>query len=453
MPRLFRLLSQAMRLFLLCLLIALAAAGCGPTLDPDRLDICRSVMPALHPDGTELREIRVAPASLLSGAAVRIDYAAREPEAVRRTHFVICGFERSPHPASVKDLSAVVTEAGEMGEARLYYLKRFWLDPRRQGAVPVPPTGLALNASTAYAAQQAINAIALCSIYSLLATAYSLIYGLVGRINLAFGEIAVIGAYGAIAGVTVAATVGIADPLAGIAIALVCATLLSASWSWLVGRLVVAPLQQRSGQPILVATIAVALAITEMLRITQDARDRWLPPVFHGPLVLAHAEDFAVTVTPAQLCISAIAFAATTCLLLALGRTGLGRRWRAYADDPLAARMFGVSPQALLAVTFALAGANAGLAGWIVAVYYGNVSFSIGLMLSLKALLAALIGGIGRIEGALIGGVAIGLVEAGWSAYFDMTYRDIVVFVLLIALFVIRPGGLLGLSGPRPREM
>lgn len=140
-------------------------------------------------------------------------------------------------------------------------------------------------------------------------------------------------------------------------------------------------------------------------------------------------------------------------LLLALGRTRLGRQWRAVADDPQVARLFGVSPQLLLAVTFALAGANAGLAGWIVAVYYGNVSFSMGLMLSLKALLAALIGGIGRIEGALLGGVVIGLVEAGWSAYFDMTYRDIVVLGLLIALFVLRPGGLFGFAGPQPREV
>lgn len=412
------------------------------------------MLPALHPDGTELREIRVAPARIPERLAVRIDYAAREPDMPRRTHFVICGFEPGPYPARAADLAVVITEDGEMGEARLYYLKRFWLDPRMQ-ADASPPAGPAMNASLAYAAQQGINALALASIYALLATAYSLIYGLVGRINLAFGDVAVVGAYGAIAGVTVAATAGIANPLAGIVIALFCATLLSASWSWLVGRMVIAPLHRRhrAGQPILVATIAVALGITEMLRLTQDARDRWLPPFFHQPLVLAHAGDFAVTVTPVQICVSTIAIVAATGLLLALGRTRLGRQWRAFADDPPAARLFGVSPQVLLAVTFALAGADAGLAGWIVAVYYGNVSFSMGLMLSLKALLAALIGGIGRIEGALLGGVVIGLVEAGWSAYFDMTYRDIVVFGLLIALFVLRPGGLFGFAGPQPREV
>jgi branched-chain amino acid transport system permease protein len=115
--------------------------------------------------------------------------------------------------------------------------------------------------------------------------------------------------------------------------------------------------------------------------------------------------------------------------------------------------MFGVAPQRVLASTFALAGLAAGFAGWIVAVYYGNVSFSMGTVLGLKALLAAIVGGIGRIEGALLGGLLIGLIEAVWSAYFDIASRDLVLFSLLVVMFVLRPGGLLGFSGPSPREV
>jgi len=131
-------------------------------------------------------------------------------------------------------------------------------------------------------------------------------------------------------------------------------------------------------------------------------------------------------------------------------------RWAgngAFADDPVAAMLFGVSPARILSATFILAGFSAGLAGWIIAVYYGNVSSSMGTILGLKALLAAIIGGIGRIEGVLIGGILIGLVEATWSAYFDIGLRDIVVFSILIVMFVLRPGGLLGISGPHVRDV
>lgn len=160
-----------------------------------------------------------------------------------------------------------------------------------------------------------------------------------------------------------------------------------------------------------------------------------------------------MTVTPVQLLVIVAAFAGAFTLLLLIARTSFGRQWRAVADDPLAAAMLGVNPAFVLSTTFVLAGLNAGLAGWIVAVYYGNVSFSMGTILSLKALLAALVGGIGRLEAAFLGGILIGLLEAFWSAYFDIASRDLVVFSLLIAIFVLRPGGLFGDGGPRVREV
>ena len=130
-------------------------------------------------------------------------------------------------------------------------------------------------------------------------------------------------------------------------------------------------------------------------------------------------------------------------------RTRFGRQWRAFADDPGAAALFGVARERLIASTFVLAGLMTGLAGWIVAVYYGNVSFAMGTTLGLKALVAAVIGGIGSVPGAFLGGILVGLIEAGlWSAYFDIAFRDVVVFSLMIVMFVLRPGGLLGFAGP-----
>ena len=169
-----------------------------------------------------------------------------------------------------------------------------------------------LPAGAAYALQQLVNALALAAVYALLATAYSLIYGLVGRINLAFGEIAVLGAYGAIGGVAAAIALGVGDAITGLALAFVLAAAISAGWSVLVGRLVIEPLhaRHRLGQPILIATAAVALSVQEFLRISQGARERWTPPAFNQPIALARAQDFIVTVTPMQIVVACLGLAA-----------------------------------------------------------------------------------------------------------------------------------------------
>jgi branched-subunit amino acid ABC-type transport system permease component len=437
------------------LLLPLCVTGCGRATDNEQLRLCRQVPAVLHPDGTAIRELRVAPAPL-GRSGVRIDYAAREQGAPSRAHFVVCGFGGTTFERDRLDLVAVETAEGLAGEARLLYLKRFLAEAEREGGEPLSRQGLPrLPAAAAYALQQLVNAIALAAVYALLATAYSLIYGLVGRINLAFGEIAVLGAYGAIGGVAAAVALGVGDAIAGLALAFVLAAAISAGWSLLIGHVVVAPLhaRHRQGQPILIATAAVALSVQEFLRISQGARERWTPPVFNQPIALARAEDFIVTVTPMQIVVAILGLAAACGVLLLLGRTRFGRAWRAFADDPGTAALFGVDGKRLLGHTFLLAGLLAGLTGWIVAAYYGNISFSMGAMLGLKALVAAVIGGIGSVPGAFLGGVAVALIEAVWSAYFDITARDIVVFSLLIVVFVLRPGGLLGFAGPKARDV
>jgi branched-chain amino acid transport system permease protein len=126
--------------------------------------------------------------------------------------------------------------------------------------------------------------------------------------------------------------------------------------------------------------------------------------------------------------------------------TPFGRQWRAYADDPLAAEMFGIDPKAIFAKTFALASAMAGLSGFVMTVFYGSVGYGASTALGLKALIAAILGGIGSVPGAFLGGLLIGAFEALWSAMFPIDYRDIAVYSLLAVVLILRPGGILNLS-------
>src|SRR5256885_9384508 len=190
-----------------------------------------------------------------------------------------------------------------------------------------------------------------------------------------------------------AVALGVGDAVAGLALAFVLAAAISAGWSLLVGRVVVAPLhaRHRLGQPILIATAAVALSVQEFLRISQGARERWTPPMFNQPIALARADDFIVTVTPMQIVVAILGLAAAGGVLLLLGRTRFGRAWRAFADDPATAALFGVAGKRLLASTFLLAGVRAGPPGGVVAAHYRHLSFSFGAMLGLEAPGAAVV--------------------------------------------------------------
>jgi branched-chain amino acid transport system permease protein len=439
-----------MRRALLLIAVAALLVGCSSVVDSEQLRLCRDVVPALNPDDAEIRELHYAAG--LPG--IRIDYAARAPGEASRVRYVRCLFGRQTLSADRLDLVAVETESGFLGDARLYFLKRFWLArspgagaaPDREPAVPILPPSLA------YVAQQFINAIALCAIYALLATAYSLIYGITARINLAFGEIAMLGAFGAIGGIALLVTLGLDDPLAGVAVALVAAAAFAGLWSAVIGRTVIAPLhaRHRLGQPILVATAGLALALQELMHVSQGVRERWVPPLFKEPIALARAGTFVVTVTPLQIAVVITTLAAALAMLWLFTRTRFGLSWRAYADDPHTAALLGVDGGRLLSATFVLAGLSAGLAGAVVGVYYGNVSTGLGTMLGIKALIAALLGGIGSVPGAFLGGLLVGLIETAWSAYFDMTLRDMVIYTFLIVLFLLRPGGLFGPATPDP---
>ena len=433
-------------------------SACGVAIDVDQARLCRMTIPALAASEAHisvLQQAQIRAPKEAGGTVLRVDYRyerAGEPAGI---DFAECTFADTSLAGGRAELVGLRTRDGPLAGWQLMLLRRFWLDtPAAALEDPAPVAGaeraIAVSFTTAYAAQQALNALPLAAIYGLLAAAYSLLYGLIGRVNMAFGEFAAIGGYAALMGVLLA---GAAGPLAAIFAACALAGFAAAVHGVAAGRILAPVLRRGHGQQTLIATIGLALALQEYLRLTQGVGLHWVGPIMAQPVALAKADGFVVTVTPAALLTAGVAALAASLLLALLRFSRFGRDWRAYADDPGAAALFGVNPARIVARTFALACALAGLSGAMITLYYGGLGYGASTTLGLKALVAAILGGIGSVGGAFVGGIGIGALEALWSALFPTMYRDVVVYGLLAALLVWRPGGLLGFGDLLPRRV
>jgi branched-chain amino acid transport system permease protein len=369
-----------------------------------------------------------------------VAFTARTPGEEPRDHLAACRFREPGRPNESRDLVSVTLDGRSVSEARLYVLIRYWLaTPEGRAADPAPLGDVSalplVPHPLAYGLQMALDGLPLAAIYGLLAAAYSLIYGLIGRINFAFGEMAAAGGYAA--AIAALAMVGWPPaPLLTVAFALAAAV--AAGWGFAAARVVFIPLRHARGQQVLVATVGLALFLRELLRLTQGDRS-WMSPELNQPFALARGGDFVTVATP-------MAFLSTAGLglVIVFRYSRIGREWRAYADDPLAAELMGVSPAAITARAFALSGALAGLAGATMTAAFGAVGYGLSATLTLKALAAAIVGGIGSLPGAFLGGLIVGAAETGWSALFPIDYRDIAVYALLTIFIALRPSGLLG---------
>jgi branched-chain amino acid transport system permease protein len=435
-------------------LIALSVlSSCAEYLDADQARLCRTAIPVLDEGGQTITILRHSHRA--RPEHLQIDYAEAFGETAPRLHRIECTFAATGQADGRLDIVALSLDGEPLGEARLFFLKHYWLGSSESfGADPAPVRTLYYAPSVepwlAYAIQQTMNSLPLAAIYGLLAAAYSLVYGLVGRINLAFGEFAAIGGYATLFGVSLAAGSGQFLPLL---VAAWLAAIAAAVFGLLVARLVFVPLAPATGQQVLVATIGLAMFLQEFLRLTQGARVRWLGPILNAPIAIVQSPSFVATLTPIAAIVVAVAGIVAALLVGLMRFSRFGLEWRAYADDPGAAALFGVNPRLVLLKTFFLASALAGLSGYIMMVFYGSLGFGAATGLSMKALIAAILGGIGSVPGALLGGLAIGGLETLWSAVFPTAYRDIMVYGVLAATLLWLPGGFLGHGDLKPRNV
>ena len=437
-------MSRRLAARLIVFMTAAMLAGCSPVLETDQARLCRMALPALMPQDARIAILAQAPDA--DGRGLSVAFSAETPGEEPQTHLAACRFRVAGRPRESRDLTSLTLDGQPLSEARLFLLIRYWLatpegraaDPAPLGdssALPIVPHPVA------YGLQMALDGLPLASIYALLAAAYSLIYALIGRINFAFGEIAAAGGYAA--AMAALAMVGW-PPAPLLTAAFVLAAVVSLAWGFAAARVLFIPLRQARGQQVLVATVGLALFLRELLRLAQGDRSSWMSPQLNQPFALARSGDFVAVATPMAFVVSAITLAAGLSLVVLFRYSRLGRELRAYADDPLAAELMGISPAAVTARAFALSGALAGLAGATMTAAFGAVGYGLSATLTLKALTAAIIGGIGSLPGAFLGGLIVGAAETGWSALFPIDYRDMAVYALLTIFIALRPSGLLG---------
>jgi branched-chain amino acid transport system permease protein len=415
-------------------------------LETDQARLCRMALPVLTPQEARIAILAQKPDA--DGRGLSVSFTAQKPGEEPQNHLAACRFRYPGRPRESRDLTSLTLDGQALSESRLFLLVRYWLaTPEGRAADPAPIGDLSALPvaphAIAYGLQMAVDGLPLASIYALLAAAYSLIYALIGRINFAFGEIAAVGGYAA----AMAALAMLGWPPAPLlTAAFVLAAVVASAWGFAAARVVFIPLRQARGQQLLVATVGLALFLRELLRLAQGDRSSWMSPQLNQPFALARSGDFVAVTTPMAFVVSAVTLAAGLSLVAIFRYSRLGRELRAYADDPLAAEMMGISPAAVTARAFALSGALAGLAGATMTAAFGGVGYGLSATLTLKGLTAAIIGGIGSLPGAFLGGLIVGAAETGWSALFPIDYRDMAVYALLTIFIALRPSGLLGNS-------
>ncbi len=290
--------------------------------------------------------------------------------------------------------------------------------------------------------QQLINGLTLGSVYALIALGYTMVYGILELINFAHGEVYMLGAYFGIILLGFFTAVGLTSfslPLS-VGLTLLLTVIFCSSYGFTVEKLASKPLRKAPRLSPLISAIGVSIFLQNYVMLTQGATDKVFPSVVSD-------SGFAFLSTRiTYLQVSIIVVSAVIMILLHafVMKTKTGKAMRAVAQDKTMASLVGINVNTVISITFIVGSGLAAVAGIMVAMYYGLVNYFIGYTAGIKAFTAAVLGGIGSIPGAMLGGIVLGLAESLGASYISSEYKDAYAFIILIVILLLRPAGLLG---------
>ncbi|EKT59578.1 high-affinity branched-chain amino acid ABC transporter permease LivH [Providencia burhodogranariea] len=295
-----------------------------------------------------------------------------------------------------------------------------------------------------YFIQQFLNGLTLGSTYALIAIGYTMVYGIIGMINFAHGEVYMIGSYVSFIVIAGLMMLGIDIGWILVAAAFVAAIVVSSSYGWSIERVAYRPVRHSKRLIALISAIGMSIFLQNYVSLSQGSRDLALPSLITGQWVLGESDGFEATVTKMQLTIWVVTLLSMLALTLFIRYSRMGRACRACAEDLKMASLLGINTDRVISLTFVIGATMAAVAGVLLGQFYGVINPYIGFMAGMKAFTAAVLGGIGSIPGAMLGGLILGVAEAMTSAYLSTEYKDVVSFGLLIGVLLIMPTGILG---------
>ncbi|UDM17348.1 branched-chain amino acid ABC transporter permease [Vogesella sp. XCS3] len=297
--------------------------------------------------------------------------------------------------------------------------------------------------------QQILNGLVLGSIYALIALGYTMVYGIMGLINFAHGEVVMFGAMVTITVISLLTGAGVALPgpvlvLIGLLVAIPACMLLG----FVIERVAYRPLRNAPKLAPLITAIGLSIVLQQAAILIWGRNYIPFPPILDHETI----DVFGATITQLQVGIVVLCLALMVGLLVVVEKTKLGRAMRATSQNPAVAGLMGVNVNTIISATFVIGSALGAIAGVMVATNYDQAHYYMGFMIGLKAFTAAVLGGIGNLGGAVAGGILLGIIESLGAGYIgDLTggflgshYQDIFAFMVLIAVLIFRPSGLLG---------
>ena len=295
--------------------------------------------------------------------------------------------------------------------------------------------------------QQIVNGLTLGSIYALVALGYTMVYGILGLINFAHGEVVMVGALSSLTVIRPLAASGLPGPVVML-IGLAFAALVCMALGFSIERVAYRPLRNAPRLAPLITAIGVSIVLQQLAMLIWGRSYHSVPELLPND---PH-DFFGASITEVQIVIIVVAAVTMAGLMLLVNRTRLGRAMRATAENPAIAGLMGVDANRVISMTFVIGSALAALAGVLISANYGIAHYHMGFILGLKAFTAAVLGGIGNLAGAMVGGILLGIIEALGAGYIgDLTggvlgssYQDVFAFFVLIVVLIFRPSGLMG---------
>jgi branched-chain amino acid transport system permease protein len=299
--------------------------------------------------------------------------------------------------------------------------------------------------SMTYLSQQLINGITLGSIYGLIAIGYTMVFGIIGMVNFAHGDVFMLSTFIALLCYLILTQIlGLDSLWITLIIVLFAAMAMTAFWNMVIERIAYRPLRGSFRLAPLISAIGMSIFLSNFVQVVQGPNNKAIAPMLNSSILLAGDNTTAVSISYKQILVVITTFVLLAAFWYLVQRTSLGRAQRACEQDRKMAALLGVNVDRTISITFAIGAALAAVAGALYMVLYGVVNYNDGFVPGIKAFSAAVLGGIGSLPGAVLGGLIIGLVETLWAAYVSSDYKDVVAFAVLALTLVVMPSGLLG---------